>query len=468
MHRGQAGRGVPLVQRQPDREQQREQAEHAEQDEERRDERVGRELARALAPGRAGRAHAGGRRGRDGGVAGEQVVHGHGVQRRARCSISHLASASAVGMSLPSVITFWYSARTASVAIESYLSTGIAGTFAAVSRHSAPACWPPRKAMGSRDDGVLLRGQQRREVAERAQRVELGLAVGRHEADELPGLGLVRRALGDRVERAAVRREDAAGQRRRAPLAGGVGRKPVLQVAGEPRAHHLAGDPAGAEARDPFVGPHRGAGVDAGAVRGAAELEGAHEAGVVDQHLAVAIEVDALAGGQVGAQHDVDDVVAAGQDAGARRRLELDAGGDERGPVPGEVGLDEPGLGDEVGAVQEGAGADVGRQRAELALGVGGLRQREGHERRAQGARVVRRLVQVLEAARPGELADELEVDGHHVGQVRAGGQVGGHLVVVVGVLQRDDLDVDVRDARHASAAARPSRRGRGRGTWRG
>ena len=63
----------------------------------------------------------------------------------------------------------------------------------------------------------------------------------------------------------------------------------------------------------------------------------------------------------------------------------------------------------------------------------------------AQRARVVRRLVQVLEAARARELADELEVDRHHVGQARAGGQRGGHRGVVVGVLQRDDLDGYVR-----------------------
>ena len=134
-----------------------------------------------------------------------------------------------------------------------------------------------------------------------------------------------------------------------------------------------------------------------------------------------------------------------GQQVRAGRGLELDAGGDERVPAAREVGLGEAGLGDQVGAIQQRAGADVGRQRRELALRVGRLREGVADELAAQRARVVRRLVQVLEAARAGELADELEVDRHHVGQARAGGQRGGHRGVVVGVLQRDDLDVDVR-----------------------
>ena len=314
--------------------------------------------------------------------------------------------------------------------------------------------------MGAATTGVLLRGEQRREVAELAQRVELHLLVGGEKAHELPRLGLVLRVPGDRVERAAVRRVQAAWQRRRAPLAGGRRREPVLQVAGQPRAHHLAGDAVGAEARDPFVGPHRGARVDAGLVRAAAELERAHEARRVHQHLAVVVEVDALAGRQVRAEDDVDDVGAAGEQARAGGGLELDAGGDEGLPVARQVGLGEAGLGDEVGAVQQRAGTDVGRQRAQLALGVGGLRQRVGSKRGAQCLRAVGRLVQVLEAAGADELADELEVDGHHVGQAGAGGERGGHRVVVVGVLQRHDLHVDVRDASrdHAAAAALAAR----------
>jgi hypothetical protein len=58
-------------------------------------------------------------------------------------------------------------------------------------------------------------------------------------------------------------------------------------------------------------------------------------------------------------------------------------------PVAREIGFGDAGARDQVGAVEEGAGADVGRQRAQLAAEAGGRAQREVRQLRRDGRGVV-------------------------------------------------------------------------------
>jgi hypothetical protein len=292
---------------------------------------------------------------------------------------------------------------------------------------------------------ILLRLDEGREGVQRLQGLQLRVLVGGHEEDELPGRGLVRCAPGDDVERAAVGTGHTAGQRGRAPLACGVRGQPVLQVAGEPRAHHLGGDAPLPKAGDPLIRPGHRAGVQARQPGFAGQREGALEARRGHQHAAFAVEIQAFAFTHLGAQHDVADVGRVGQQVGAGGRLQAPAGGDEAFPAAGEVGLGQAGARHQVAAVQQGAGADVGGQADQRTVRRGGLAEGVAHEAVAQGQRVVGRLVQRLQPAAGGELGDEAEVDRHDVGQARAGGQRGRHRGVVVGVLQRAHTHLDVR-----------------------
>ena len=186
--------------------------------------------------------------------------------------------------------------------------------------------------------------------------------------------------------------------------------------------------------------------VDAGRARHLRVLEGLLEPGRVDEDLAGLVEVDALAVLQVGADVDVLDVVGVREQVRARGGLHLLAGLDVRLPGLDQLGLGDAGLVQDVLAVEQRARADVGRHGGEDAGAgrwpAGRVNFRQLGE---QVLPVVRGLAQVLEAARLGEPADEADLDGHHVRQVGAGSQRGGHRVVVVGVGERDKLDLDVR-----------------------
>ena len=189
------------------------------------------------------------------------------------------------------------------------------------------------------------------------------VTVEGHQLDELPRLCLVLRIFRDDIEGAAPGRPGFLGQLRDAPQAFGGGGDPGRHVAGQPGARHLRGDAATLESLCPVVGPGGDLAVKLVLTNRARQLKRAHKAWRVDQHIALRIEIQAVARFDARADQNVFDVARIRHQVSAGARLDLEARGHKALPRLGQFGLGHARLLQYVGAVQQGAWADVGRRR---------------------------------------------------------------------------------------------------------
>ena len=163
--------------------------------------------------------------------------------------------------------TFSSSALTTSGGHRSNCRPPSPGSFRPPPFHSWRAFWPPRYSMGwSMKASFWASISDGRRRSRGKASICISLLVVR-ELMKSHAAALVLRLLLDAVEGAAPGAEGPAGQLRRAPLCPGLRRQPVVEVAGQPGAHHLRGDLVALEAPRPLVRPRADLAVDAGVAR---------------------------------------------------------------------------------------------------------------------------------------------------------------------------------------------------------
>ena len=216
-------------------------------------------------------------------------------------------------------------------------------------------------------------------------------------------------------------------------------------MAGQPGARHLRGDAATLETLCPVVGPGGDFAVKLVLPNGARQLKSAHKAWRVDQHIALGVEVQAVARLDARADQNVFHVARIRHQVSAGARLDLQARGHKALPRLGQFGLGHARLLQYVGAVQQGAWANVGGRRHHgTALG-GALLVGKRNVAGLVLPNQVGRLGQVFKTTGAGKSTQAAEFERDHVGQVGARGQGRGHGRVVVLHLAADEANLHIR-----------------------
>ena len=158
-----------------------------------------------------------------------------------------------------------------------------------------------------------------------------------------------------------------------APQSLGAGSKPVAHVAGKPCTAHQRGNGAALESLRPFIRPDQDFGIKFLPTNLARQIKCTHKARRVHQHIRMAVEVKPFSGLDAGANHNVFHVGGVGHQVSTGGGLDLYACSHVAVPRLGQLGFADTGLGQQIDAVQQGAGADVTGRSHHCSRAAGGL-----------------------------------------------------------------------------------------------